>query len=146
MFLEKSGPCLERPERGGPADCWGKRGFKEYKWNRSFLYWFVGLFVLVQEFLSCLFICSSQPCIISSPYTIHLSPSPCKMGRRSCRVACLLKCVSALAFFLHPVAGCRTGPPAYVACRAGTTTLCQSRLIPPVRDYEFSIGMQIRMT
>ncbi len=66
--------------------------------SRFFLYWSVGL-LLVQEFLSCLFSCSSQPCIISSPYTINFSPSPCKMGRRSCRVACLLKCVSALALF-----------------------------------------------
>jgi hypothetical protein len=29
--------------------------------------------------------------------------------------------------------GCRTGPPAYVAWRASTTTLCPSRLFPQVR-------------
>jgi hypothetical protein len=35
-----------------------------------------------------------------------------------------------------PAYCCRTGPPAYVAGRAGTTTLCRSQLYPSVRDYE----------
>ncbi len=39
--------------------------------------------------------------------------------------------------------GWRTGPPGYIGWRAGTTTLCQSRLYPPVRDYEFAIWQQI---
>jgi hypothetical protein len=36
--------------------------------------------------------------IFSSPFTIsvHLSPSTIKLGRPSCRIACLLLCVSAL--------------------------------------------------
>ncbi len=33
--------------------------------------------------------------------------------------------------------GCRTGPPAYVAWRAGTTILCRSQLYPPSQGYEF---------
>ncbi len=34
-----------------PADCWnwGKWGLKEYKWKGSFLGWFAGLFMPVQE-------------------------------------------------------------------------------------------------
>jgi hypothetical protein len=33
--------------------------------------------------------------------------------------------------------GCRTGPSGYLGWRAGTTTLCHSRLYSPVSDYEF---------
>jgi hypothetical protein len=32
---------------------------------------------------------------------------------------------------LIPALGCRTGLPAYVAWRAGSTTLCRSQLYPP---------------
>jgi hypothetical protein len=32
-----------------------------------------------------------------------------------------------------------TGPPAYVAYRAATTTLCHSRLLTPVSDHEFGL-------
>jgi hypothetical protein len=41
----------ERLQKGGFADCWdlGKWGLKEYKWKESFLGWFVGLFVPLQE-------------------------------------------------------------------------------------------------
>jgi hypothetical protein len=51
-----------------------------------------------KRFLSCLGR-SSQPRTISSAYTIslHLIPSPSKLGRQSCRVAYLLICVSALS-------------------------------------------------
>jgi hypothetical protein len=46
--------------------------------------------------------CSSQPrkTFFSLPYTIShlLSPSPSKLGRQSCRVACLLICVSVLPY------------------------------------------------
>ncbi len=33
--------------------------------------------------------------------------------------------------------GCRTSPSGYIRWRVGTTTLCQRRLYPPIRDYEF---------
>ncbi len=35
--------------------------------------------------------------------------------------------------WLSPAQCFRTGPPAYVARRAGTTTLCRSQLYPPVQ-------------
>jgi hypothetical protein len=58
----------------------------------------VGLAVPVQEILSCLD-CSSRPrtkYFFSSPHTLslHLSPSLSKLGRKLCRVASLLICVS----------------------------------------------------
>ncbi len=59
---------------------------------------FIGLVVQVQRFLSFLG-CSSRPStkhFFSSPYTIshHLSESPSKLGRQSCRFAFILICVS----------------------------------------------------
>ncbi len=35
--------------------------------------------------------------------------------------------------------GCFIGPPAYVAWRTGTTTLCHGRLYLPVSDHEFGL-------
>ncbi len=42
---------------------------------------------------------------------------------------------------------CRTGPSGYISWRAGRTTLCHSRLYPPVRDYEFGycIGIDLEV-
>jgi hypothetical protein len=40
-------------------------------------------------------------------------------------------------FGLYAIGSCRTGLSWYIGWRAGTTTLCHSRLYPPVRDYEF---------
>jgi hypothetical protein len=38
--------------------------------------------------------------------------------------------------------GCRTRPSGYIGWGAGTTTLCQSLLYPPVRDYESGYSIQ----
>jgi hypothetical protein len=52
-------------QRGlAPADCWnwGKWGHKEYKWKWSFLGWFVGLVVSIQEIFVLQYLgCSSRP-------------------------------------------------------------------------------------
>ncbi len=101
-----------RETREGWPPCWllKLRGDSSSTSKRDpFIRWFVGLVVPVQEifvlpwlllskrFLSCLG-CFSRPStnLFSSPYTIslHLSPSPSKLGRQSCHVACLLICVS----------------------------------------------------
>jgi hypothetical protein len=58
------------------ANAWG-----QYKWKGSFLGWFVGLLILVQEI-----------CVLA---WLPKSLSPSKLVRQSCRVACLLMCVSA---------------------------------------------------
>ncbi len=73
---------------------WGRWGLKEYKWKGSFLGWFVKLVVPVQEILAVLV--GPVQIFFTSLYTfsLHLSPSPSKLGRQSCRVPCLLICVS----------------------------------------------------
>ncbi len=43
----------------------------------------------------------------------------------------------------HMVVRCRTGPSGYIGWRAGTTTLCHSRLYSPVRDYQFGYCSQL---
>ncbi len=47
----------------GPADCWNwvAWGLKEYKWKGSFLAWFVGLVVPLQEIFVLPLLCSSRP-------------------------------------------------------------------------------------
>jgi hypothetical protein len=66
----------------------------EYIRKGSFLDWFVGLVVPVQEIFGLPWLlCSAQYKIFfSSLDTVSflLSPSPSKLGRQSCRVACLL--------------------------------------------------------
>ncbi len=37
----------------------------------------------------------------------------------------------------HSISGCRTGPSGYIGRRVGTTTICLSRLYPPLKDYKF---------
>ncbi len=51
IAIEKMRMSHQRDQRGVPADCWnlGKWGLMEYKWRGSFLGWFVGLVVPVQE-------------------------------------------------------------------------------------------------
>jgi hypothetical protein len=39
--------------------------------------------------------------------------------------------------------GCHTGPRGFIGWRAGTTALCQSRLYPPVRDYDFGYSLPV---
>jgi hypothetical protein len=68
----------------------------------SFLVWFVGLFMPVQVIFVLPGLQSVQYKIFfSSPYTIsiHLSPSPSKLGRQSFRIVCLLMCVC--GFYSH---------------------------------------------
>jgi hypothetical protein len=60
-------------------------------------------------------------------------------------VKAILESWSTEALFLVPywgmnpamASGCGTGPPAYVALRACTTTRRHSRLHPPARDQEY---------
>ncbi len=92
----------ERLERGGLH--WllklGKWGLMEYSWNmlESFLGSVAWALRACTRHLSCPGFSSRTRTKIffSSPYTIslQLSPLPSKLGRLSCRLACLLKYVS----------------------------------------------------
>ncbi len=70
-------------------------GLKEYKWKGSFLGWFIGLVVPLQEIfiLPWLLLSVLYKIFFSSPYTIftHLSPSSSNPCRQLC---CILICVS----------------------------------------------------
>ncbi len=74
-----------------PADCWNwcEWGFKEYEWKVALLSWFVGLVMPVPVLLQLIF---SSP----NTTTIHFFPSPSKLVRQTCWVACLLVCVYGL--------------------------------------------------
>ena len=101
----------ERPENGSPGQLLklprqrGTRGVHMMIWKGSFTGWFVGFVLPSKRLLSCLG-CSSRPItkyyLFSSPHTIslHLSPSPSKLGRQSCRVACLLIYISGRHHYL----------------------------------------------
>ncbi len=87
----------ETRERALLTGNWGKWGLKEYIWTGSLLGWFAGLVMPVQEIfvLPWLLQSAQYKIFLSSPYTIsiHLFPSPSKLGRRPCWVAFLLVCV-----------------------------------------------------
>ncbi len=80
---------------GAPADCWnwGEWWLEDYKWKRSFLGWFFGLVMPVQEIfvLPWLLLSAQYKIFFSSPciFSIPLSPSPTKRGRELCWVFCL---------------------------------------------------------
>ncbi len=83
-----------------PADCWnrGKWGLKGYIWKGSFIGWFVGSPCRYKRFVSRLGCSSRSSTKCFFPLTVHyfqfiLSPSPRKLIRQSCCVACLLMCV-----------------------------------------------------
>ncbi len=73
-------------------------GTQRVQMKGSFLCWFVGLVVPVQDFFvqPCLLQSAQYKIFFSSPYiiSIHLSPSPNKLGRQSCWITCFLVCVS----------------------------------------------------
>jgi hypothetical protein len=84
------GPCLLKLSIMGTQ--------RVYKCKKSFLGWFVGLDVTVQEiFVLSWLLYSAQnknKIFCSSPYTLSilLSSSPSKLGGQPCWVACLLVC------------------------------------------------------
>jgi hypothetical protein len=103
---------LWRETRGGNPCCLLKLRQMEtqrLQMKGVLLDWFVGFFQLVQEIfvLPWLFYTTQYKIVFFSPYTIsiHLSPMPGKLGRQSCRGACLVKCV----FGPPPRAEKRTG-------------------------------------
>ncbi len=83
--------------QGGVAPCrllkLRQMGTMEYNCKGSFLGWFVGLIVPVQEifFRPWLHWSAQYIIFLSSPYTIsiYVSPSPSNLGRQSCRASCL---------------------------------------------------------
>ncbi len=110
-FYQKNLPGLEewiRDLRGVPAaDCWNWgewRQPKEYNWKGSFLGWFVGLVVQVQEtfILSWLRWSAQYKNVFSSPYLhyfnlcVPIAQHPMQ-GRQPCRAACLWMCVSGIS-------------------------------------------------
>ncbi len=94
----------KRDQRGvAPADCWnwGEWELKDYNRKGTFLGWFVGLVVPMQEtFILPWLLWSAQFKNNSSPDTIsiYVSPSPCNLGRQSCRAAFLWMCVYGTCF------------------------------------------------
>ncbi len=90
---------LQRDHRGvAPADCWnwGKLGLMEYKWKGSFLGW--ARRNGTRDFYPALaaIVSSEQYFIFLTGHTMsfYVAPSPSNLVRQSCRVACLLICVS----------------------------------------------------
>jgi hypothetical protein len=93
-------PYSERLKRGGPWCLLKLRQWvlKEYKWKGSFLGRLVGRFVPVQKIFIYHALAAVGPVqdIFFLPvlYFFNLSPSSSKLGRQSCRVACLVMCFS----------------------------------------------------
>ncbi len=81
--------------RVAPADCW--MGTQRVQWKGSFLGWFNGLVVPVQEIVVYLG-CSKRPgrkyFFPHRTLQYFNSLPPRKLGRQPCWVACLLLCVS----------------------------------------------------
>ncbi len=73
----------------------------------SFFGWFVELVVQVQDMFVLLWLLLSAPYMLS-PYIFSLtfSPSPSKLSRQSCRVTCLLICVSGHPFIASICTAC----------------------------------------
>jgi hypothetical protein len=99
-ILKYSRQWPERLERGGP--CWllklRQMGTQKVHKKGSFLGWFVGLVVLVQEIFCPALTALVGPVKNMFFLTVHYFTSfvliTQKLGRQSCRVACLLIFVS----------------------------------------------------
>jgi hypothetical protein len=99
-----------------PADCWnwGEWGTQRVQ-MKGVLGWFIRLVMPVQEIFALSWRLYSQPSTkyVLPHYTISIPvyPSPRKLGRQPCWVACLLVCVSGVisahvAFFRHNFVAC----------------------------------------
>ncbi len=96
------GHCPARRDQrvGVPADCWncGKWGLMEYKWRGFSLVGLLGSSCRYKRFFYPAFAALVSPVqnifLLTAHFSTIASPLPRNLGRQSCRVACLLICVS----------------------------------------------------